>query len=141
MHCPPRIYNFSQLSCKNEMCLSHPSQKQREVEENILIFGYETENFHQNLISFHCFRHQLKFKFCIIRSPPTSIVSVPKVRFLKNLPRRKVVRRNTNVAVKLLPRRCFRANIAIVLINSLRFGSRAMVMGVNSFRDVSRVVF
>jgi len=29
---PPRIYNFREISCKNEACVSHPSNGQREVE-------------------------------------------------------------------------------------------------------------
>eukprot|EP00933_Yihiella_yeosuensis_P062701 TRINITY_DN65683_c0_g1_i1.p1 TRINITY_DN65683_c0_g1~~TRINITY_DN65683_c0_g1_i1.p1 ORF type:complete len:621 (+),score=86.26 TRINITY_DN65683_c0_g1_i1:59-1864(+) len=28
---PPRVYNFEELRCRNEACVSHPSQNQREV--------------------------------------------------------------------------------------------------------------
>lgn len=31
LHVPPRIYNFPDISCKNEGCISHPSNMQHEV--------------------------------------------------------------------------------------------------------------
>lgn len=32
LHVPPRIYNFSDISCKNKACISHPSSEQHEVD-------------------------------------------------------------------------------------------------------------
>lgn len=41
MHMPPRVYNFDDLSCKNESCISHPSQG-----ENVPALFYRTPDGH-----------------------------------------------------------------------------------------------
>lgn len=48
MHCPPRIYNFSQLACRNEMCVSHPDQKQREITPYFFRLGEQGKIFEKS---------------------------------------------------------------------------------------------
>jgi len=50
LHCPPRIYKFPQLSCKNESCLSHPSQKQREVTAYFSRWSTSESSLSENLV-------------------------------------------------------------------------------------------
>ncbi len=46
IHMPPRIYNFKEISCKNESCISHPQHSEKahtifyRAEENIFTCGY-----------------------------------------------------------------------------------------------------